>query len=138
MLWRYPVQYSTLLYGLHQAKPANGLSLWNSTCLARRCCRSPLNDRDRASLARNILRAEMMWRGMSHAKLVEALAAIEIEETEAGWCYTARGPMLQRRSSHSLAKSDASGENAESSILICSSLVQFRGSNRRSRCSLSD
>lgn len=63
MLWRYPAQYSTLLYGLHQAKPANGLSLWNSTRLARRCCRSPKNDRDRASLARNILRAEMMRLG---------------------------------------------------------------------------
>lgn len=36
------------------------------------------------SLARNMLRAELMRRGLSYAKLVEALAAIGVEETEAG------------------------------------------------------
>lgn len=39
---------------------------------------------DWASLARNILRAEMMRRGVSYAKLAEALEAIGVEETEAG------------------------------------------------------
>lgn len=36
------------------------------------------------SLARNMLRGELMKRGMSYARLVEALAAIGVEETEAG------------------------------------------------------
>lgn len=36
------------------------------------------------SLARNMLRAELMRRGLSYARLVEALAAIGVEETEAG------------------------------------------------------
>jgi len=36
------------------------------------------------SLARNMLRAELMRRGMSYARLVEALALIGVEETEAG------------------------------------------------------
>lgn len=35
------------------------------------------------SLARNMLRAELMGRGMSYAGLVDALAAIGVEETEA-------------------------------------------------------
>lgn len=35
------------------------------------------------SLARNLLRGELMGRGMSYAALVDALAAIGIEETEA-------------------------------------------------------
>lgn len=39
---------------------------------------------DWESVARNMLRAELMRRGLSYAKLVEALAAIGVEETEAG------------------------------------------------------
>jgi Domain of unknown function (DUF6471) len=35
------------------------------------------------SLARNLLRAELMGRGMSYAHLVQALAAIGVDETEA-------------------------------------------------------
>lgn len=35
------------------------------------------------SLARNMLRAELMRRGLSYARLVEALAAIGVQETEA-------------------------------------------------------
>lgn len=35
------------------------------------------------SLARNFLRAELMREGMSYARLVEVLAAIGVEETEA-------------------------------------------------------
>lgn len=35
------------------------------------------------SLARNMLRAELMGRGMSYAGLVDALARIGVEETEA-------------------------------------------------------
>lgn len=34
-------------------------------------------------MARNMLRAELMRRGLSYARLVEALAAIGVEETEA-------------------------------------------------------
>ena len=43
-----------------------------------------MDGEDWASLARNILRAEMMRRGMSYARLAEALEAIGVEETEAG------------------------------------------------------
>jgi hypothetical protein len=39
---------------------------------------------DWESLARNMLRAELMRRGLSYAKLVEALVAIGVEETEPG------------------------------------------------------
>ena len=35
------------------------------------------------SVARNMLRAELMRRGLSYAKLVEALTAIGVDETEA-------------------------------------------------------
>lgn len=35
------------------------------------------------SLAKNLLRAELMRRGLSYARLVEALAAIGVDETEA-------------------------------------------------------
>jgi adenylate kinase family enzyme len=34
------------------------------------------------ALARNLVRAELMKRGLSYARLVEALAAIGVEETE--------------------------------------------------------
>lgn len=65
----------------------NDLPFCNSTCLAPWCRQLPPNDRDRALLARNILRAELMRHGMSYAKLTEALTAIEIEiEIEAGTC----------------------------------------------------
>ena len=37
---------------------------------------------DWESLARNMLRAEIMRRGISYARLVEALAAIGVEDTE--------------------------------------------------------
>lgn len=40
-------------------------------------------EEDWDSLARNMLRGELMRRGMSYARLVEALRAIGIEETEA-------------------------------------------------------
>lgn len=43
-----------------------------------------VDGKDWESLARNILRAELMRRGISYAKLVEALNAIGVEETEAG------------------------------------------------------
>lgn len=42
-----------------------------------------LNSDGWESLARNMLRAELMCRGLSYAKLVEALRDIGIEETEA-------------------------------------------------------
>ncbi|WP_201739870.1 MULTISPECIES: DUF6471 domain-containing protein [Novosphingobium] len=42
-----------------------------------------LNEGDWESLARNILRAELMRRGLSYARLVELLARLGIEETEA-------------------------------------------------------
>lgn len=43
----------------------------------------PLGEGDWEALARNMLRAELMRRGISYARLVEALSAIGIEETEA-------------------------------------------------------
>ena len=43
-----------------------------------------VGDADWESLARNLLRAELMRRGLSYARLVEALAAIGVDETEAG------------------------------------------------------
>jgi Domain of unknown function (DUF6471) len=43
-----------------------------------------VGEADWESLARNLLRAELMRRGLSYACLVEALAAIGVEETEAG------------------------------------------------------
>lgn len=43
----------------------------------------PLGEGDWEALARNMLRAELMRRGISYARLVEALAAIGIDETEA-------------------------------------------------------
>lgn len=42
-----------------------------------------IGEADWESLARNMLRAELMRRGLSYARLVEALAAIGVEETEA-------------------------------------------------------
>ena len=36
------------------------------------------------SLAKNLLRAELMRRGLSYVRLVEALVTIGVEETEAG------------------------------------------------------
>lgn len=42
-----------------------------------------LGEAEWESLARNMLRAELMRRGLSYARLVEALAAIGVEETEA-------------------------------------------------------
>ncbi|MEP6785014.1 MAG: DUF6471 domain-containing protein [Sphingomonadales bacterium] len=45
---------------------------------------SGIDDADWESFAKNLLRAELMRRGLSYAKLVEALAAIGVEETEAG------------------------------------------------------
>lgn len=42
-----------------------------------------LEEGDWEALARNILRAELMRRGLSYAKLVEALAKIGVVETEA-------------------------------------------------------
>lgn len=42
-----------------------------------------LGEADWEALARNMLRAELMRRGLSYARLVEALAAIGVEETEA-------------------------------------------------------
>jgi hypothetical protein len=42
-----------------------------------------LSEGDWESLARNLLRAELMRRGMSYAGLVEALAQIGVQETEA-------------------------------------------------------
>jgi hypothetical protein len=42
-----------------------------------------LNEGDWESLARNMLRAELMRRGLSYARLVELLARVGIEETEA-------------------------------------------------------
>lgn len=42
-----------------------------------------LNEGEWDALARNMLRAELMRRGMSYAKLVDALRAIGIEDTEA-------------------------------------------------------
>jgi len=42
-----------------------------------------LNEGDWESLARNMLRAELMRRGLSYARLVELLARLGIEETEA-------------------------------------------------------
>lgn len=42
-----------------------------------------LNEADWESLARNMLRAELMRKGLSYARLVEMLARIGIEETEA-------------------------------------------------------
>lgn len=43
-----------------------------------------IDDAGWEALARNMLRAELMRRGLSYAKLVEALRAIGVEETEAG------------------------------------------------------
>ena len=43
-----------------------------------------IGESDWETLARNMLRAELMRRGLSYARLVEALAAIGVEETEAG------------------------------------------------------
>lgn len=42
-----------------------------------------LSEGDWESLSRNLLRAELMRRGMSYAGLVEALAKIGVQETEA-------------------------------------------------------
>ena len=42
-----------------------------------------IGEADWETLARNMLRAELMRRGLSYAKLVEALAAIGVDETEA-------------------------------------------------------
>jgi hypothetical protein len=42
-----------------------------------------LGEADWEALARNMLRAELTRRGLSYARLVEALAAIGVEETEA-------------------------------------------------------
>lgn len=42
----------------------------------------PLNDAVWDALARNLVRAELMKRGLSYARLVEALAAVGVEETE--------------------------------------------------------
>lgn len=42
-----------------------------------------IGEADWESLARNMLRAELMRRGLSYARLVEALAVIGVEETEA-------------------------------------------------------
>lgn len=42
-----------------------------------------LGEGDWEALARNMLRAELMRRGMSYARLVEALHAVGVEETEA-------------------------------------------------------
>lgn len=45
--------------------------------------REQITEEDWESLARNMLRANLMQRGFSYANLVEALAAIGVEETEA-------------------------------------------------------
>lgn len=42
-----------------------------------------IDEADWESLARNLLRAELMKRGMSYARLVDALREIGVEETEA-------------------------------------------------------
>jgi len=42
-----------------------------------------ISEGDWESLARNLLRAELMRRGLSYARLVEALGALGVEETEA-------------------------------------------------------
>lgn len=42
-----------------------------------------MSDGDWESLAKNVLRAELMRRGLSYARLVDALAAIGVDETEA-------------------------------------------------------
>lgn len=42
-----------------------------------------ISEGDWKSLAKNLLRAELMRRGLSYVRLVEALAAIGVEETEA-------------------------------------------------------
>ena len=43
-----------------------------------------IDDAGWESLARHMLRAELMRRGLSYAKLVDALKAIGVDETEAG------------------------------------------------------
>lgn len=43
-----------------------------------------IDDAGWESLARNMLRAELMRRGLSYARLVDALKAIGVDETEAG------------------------------------------------------
>ena len=42
----------------------------------------PLDEAVWDALARNLVRAELMKRGLSYARLVEALAAIGVQETE--------------------------------------------------------
>lgn len=42
-----------------------------------------MSDGDWESLAKNVLRAELMRRGLSYARLVDALAVIGVDETEA-------------------------------------------------------
>lgn len=42
-----------------------------------------ISEADWESLARNLLRAELMKKGLSYARLVDALGALGIEETEA-------------------------------------------------------
>lgn len=42
-----------------------------------------MSDGDWESLAKNLLRAELMRRGLSYARLVDALAVIGVDETEA-------------------------------------------------------
>ncbi|HXH16096.1 MAG TPA: DUF6471 domain-containing protein [Sphingomonas sp.] len=44
---------------------------------------SAIGDDDWESVAKNLLRGQLMTRGLSYAKLAEALAAIGVEETEA-------------------------------------------------------
>lgn len=44
---------------------------------------SVIGSEDWESVAKNLLRGQLMTRGLSYAKLVEALAAIGVEETEA-------------------------------------------------------
>ena len=43
-----------------------------------------ISEGDWESLAKNLLRAELMRRGLSYARLVEELASMGVEETEAG------------------------------------------------------
>ena len=57
--------------------------MWHHCHGWRRLLAEPIGAADWESLARNMLRAELMRRGLSYARLAEELAAIGIEETEA-------------------------------------------------------